>query len=571
MLQCVARASSVLTLFLLGPGLALLGPTPAKAGLVLNEILYDPAGADEGQEFVEIWNPDSVALPLAGVEVEAGDGARPDAWVVVWRGEAGDSAPARGAYLIRGVNLLGAIQNGPDAVRLTRAGATLDLVGYGDLEDPVLFEGESAVDAASGQSLARVQDGVDTNANRADWAAEPEPTPGSANHPDLRLRFSRAGASVMPEVAWPGDLMQWRARVRNSGRLAVDAGRWAIEVDRGDSVGGGAWSLIGSARGVAIAPGESALVAMQFRAPSAGPSAIRSRLVGLADTTLAVIRVLAGPAVVNEIAFRDAGAGEWVELWFREAIADAGEILIADGTAAPVPLDRGPQPLPVRAHALLVVAQDPALVRARFGLPDSVVLGVAGGWPSLNDAGSDEGPADRVRVLDSHGFPSDAAPYYPRASARNGSLERLSVDLPTAAAGSWAETIDAMKGTPGMPNSMRAPGAGAGGQGRLLVASAPVLRRRGGELLPLVLRATGHALGRRLTVRVHDLLGRSLRTLVEGQRFFAEGAFLWDGRDGRGAPVRSGLYVVRAEALPEEGLPARSSSLPIAVPADVSP
>jgi len=219
----------------------------------------------------------------------------------------------------------------------------------------------------------------------------------------------------------------------------------------------------------------------------------------------------------------------------------------------------------VEAGTFLVVAKDPALVRASFGLADSVVVGVIGGWPSLNDAGSGGVPADRVRLLDAGGEPCDAVPYRGESSVRGGSLERLSVDLPSDYAGSWAESVDSRRGTPGRDNSMKAPGSMSAAPGALLIAGARVLRRRGGEALPVVLRLTAAARGRRLTVRVHDLLGRPLRTLVEGQRFDSEGAFLWDGRDERGVPVPPGLYVIRADALPEEGAAARASSVPMAV------
>ena len=42
--------------------LAPLLPPRAGAELLLNEILYDPAGPDEGMEFVELWNPDTAAV-----------------------------------------------------------------------------------------------------------------------------------------------------------------------------------------------------------------------------------------------------------------------------------------------------------------------------------------------------------------------------------------------------------------------------------------------------------------------------------------------------------------------------
>jgi len=83
--------------------------------------------------------------------------------------------------------------------------------------------------------------------------------------------------------------------------------------------------------------------------------------------------------------------------------------------------------------------------------------------------------------------------------------------------------------------------------------------------VPIVFRATEAARGRRLTVRVHDLLGRPVRTLTEGQRLATDAAFVWDGNDDAGVPAPAGLYVVQAEALPEDGVAPLRSSLSIAV------
>jgi len=63
------RASALLTAVAL---VALIATPHAHADLVLNEVLYDPAGPDEGLEFVELWNPDTVAVSLAGILLEAG-------------------------------------------------------------------------------------------------------------------------------------------------------------------------------------------------------------------------------------------------------------------------------------------------------------------------------------------------------------------------------------------------------------------------------------------------------------------------------------------------------------------
>jgi hypothetical protein len=562
----LARASLVVAV--------LTAPTfapPAGADLVLNEVLYDPAGADEGFEFVELWNPDSTRQSLDGIVIEAGDGARPGLWTVIYQGAAADSVDPSAAVLISAGVLSAPIQNGPDAIRLTRRGAPLDLLGYGDLTDPGLFEGAPAPDVGSGQSLARRRDGLDTNVNRDDWEPETSPTPGKANRPEIRLQLSPAGVSLSPEVGWPGQTATIAARVRCSGWRPVTASRWRLEVDLGDSV---AWIPSGFAAGVALAPGESALVSCSLVEPAAGAFYARVRLRDLSpgppaisDTVVIAARSVAGPVVVNEFAFRDGGAGEWIELWFGEPVPDLGAISISDATGRARAIDRGSLPRPVSAGVLLVVAEEPDAVRARFSLADSTVLGLIGGWPSLNDDGPDGAAADVVRVVSAEGVPCDAAPYRAGMSGRGGSVERLSPDLPSADPGTWAESIDRAGGTPGRPNSLRAP-EGPESRGPLLVAGERVLRRPRAGAIPVVLRVTSEARGRKLTVRVHDLLGRPLRTLVDGQRFAAEGAFVWDGRDDGGEPVPPGIYVVRAETMPESGAPVRATNVLLAVAAE---
>ncbi len=50
------------------------------------------------------------------------------------------------------------------------------------------------------------------------------------------------------------------------------------------------------------------------------------------------------------------------------------------------------------------------------------------------------------------------------------------------------------------------------------------------------------------TVRIYDRLGRTVRDLVVGQRQPARVTLAWDGRDDRGKLMRTGRYVVLAEA-----------------------
>lgn len=553
---------------------------PARADLVLNEVLYDPPGVDSGSEFVELWNPDPVPRPLGGITVEACDGARPDAWSVVYRGAASDTVPASGAFLVAGAALSGTLQNGPDAVRLARDGATLDVLGYGALDAASLYEGAPAPEVASGHSLARVEDGRDQGSNADDWADEPSPTPGRANHPDARVVIVAGSVAASPVVPWPGERVVISARIQCRGRLPLDGSRWHLLVDRaGDgspSSGGsdvGAVPL-GETPGVSLESGESAAVSLALDAPPPGAFRLRVRTAAarpddpaasdLADTAAVSGRTVAGPAVVSEIAFQDQGAGEWVELWIREAIADPGGVAIADGVSPPRPLvaaDTGGSALP--AGAWIVVAQDPPRFRARFAIDSGSLYGVAGAWPALNDADGSEGTADRVRIFVS-GEPSDDVPYDARAAVRGRSLERLSPDLPGHDPGTWGESVDPAGGTPGRPNSLRAPDGGGTLRGDLIQASGRVVRMFG-NAPPLLLRLTPEARGRTLDVVVRDLLGRPVRTLVRGQRFASEGVFSWNGRDDSGGPVPPGLYVVCADAEADPARGPRRTAIAVAV------
>ena len=53
----------------------------------------------------------------------------------------------------------------------------------------------------------------------------------------------------------------------------------------------------------------------------------------------------------------------------------------------------------------------------------------------------------------------------------------------------------------------------------------------------------------RVTLRIHDVTGRVVRTLCDGTDFAAGSHALdWDGRDEAGAPLQAGLYFCQLEA-----------------------
>ena len=158
----------------------LLAVHPAAADPVLNEVLYDPPGADGGAEFVELLNTGTTPLDLAGVRLEFANGAAAPVWERRWEGAVGDSLAPGARWLIADSGWTGTevpnvlvslrLQNGPDAVRLRRGEIVLDRLGYGDLSDPSCYESAPHPGAAAA-SLGRRPDGADSDRNDRDWAA----------------------------------------------------------------------------------------------------------------------------------------------------------------------------------------------------------------------------------------------------------------------------------------------------------------------------------------------------------------------------------------------------------------
>jgi hypothetical protein len=150
--------------------------------------LYDAAGTDNGQVFVELYGtPGTVlaGLSLEGVNGTDGSvyltlplsGVIPGDGVFVVADDAGDGSSLVGnADLVVDMDF----QNGPDSIVLRDAAGILDALGYGDFTTGVFAgEGEAAPDAPAGSSLARFDPLSDSDDNLSDFVMLDTPTPGS--------------------------------------------------------------------------------------------------------------------------------------------------------------------------------------------------------------------------------------------------------------------------------------------------------------------------------------------------------------------------------------------------------
>jgi cytosine/adenosine deaminase-related metal-dependent hydrolase len=173
--------------------------------VVLNEVDYDQVGTDTA-EFIEIYNPTTVALPLSNLAVVLVNGSdnkeyarfdlsgmlEADGYLVI--AATGVMVDANATTVALGAS---AIQNGnPDGVAIIdkSTGSLVDALSYGGSITAAIINGftgtrslvegtaTSAKDSNTVQgSLIRSPNGKDSDNATADWVFTTTPTPGSAN------------------------------------------------------------------------------------------------------------------------------------------------------------------------------------------------------------------------------------------------------------------------------------------------------------------------------------------------------------------------------------------------------
>ncbi|MBI1797501.1 MAG: hypothetical protein HYR74_10670 [Candidatus Eisenbacteria bacterium] len=518
------------------PVLALCAP-PSRP--ILAEVLYDAVGDDTGYEFVELFNPAAQPYPLAGLILEAGDGAGPGRWTRRWTGAAGDTIRAGGRFVIGGARVVPPpdalvqldLQNGPDAVRLVWPDGAIEVLGYGALAYPEYSCGAPAADVAAGQSLARVPDASDLGSNALDFRAA-TPSPGTANHPDRDAAMREGSLALDPEQPDAGASAALTGAVINRGADPIAAGELELIV-----TDAGAAPIADRRIDVAIAAGDTAAFRIALPALDAGARVLRVRAALAGDEAPADdadslrVRIGPGPLVVTEIQFHPVnGEGEWVEVRNR----DAGDVAIAaftlsDRRGVPGAPFGGRDPL--ARESLAVLAQDRAALLTRFPALDSTRVWQVKPWGSLNNANDSAGVADIVIVRERDGTPCARVPYSASGIPAGVPIERRDDDT-------WGASSDP-SGTPLAPPRTLPPLAG-----RFVVNP----RRLRGAAAPATIAWSLPWPRARIAVDLYDLDGRHVAQVLGETAVAARGTRAWTSAD-----LPAGLYLMVMLARAEDG------------------
>jgi hypothetical protein len=518
-------------------------PPPGPPALI-NEVLFDPSGADAGLEFVELINSAAAVVSLAGLRIEAGDGSGPGRFTLRWEGAAGDTlAPGR-RFVVGGAMVSPApdrvvelgLQNGPDALRLVWPDGATEVLGWGAHEHAEYFCGAPAPDPASGFSLVRRPDGVRRGSNAADF--EPAtPSPGGPNQVGRDVALVPGTLRIAPERPAPGTSFTLEAALASLGSQALGAREVGVRAAAREP-DGRETPLADTHIDHELAPGDTLRISLALAWPDPGKLWLRVDL-ALADNhrpegdrDSIPLRVGPGLLEITEIQFRpEPGEPEWVELRAREPLApDGWRILDAGGGSGRVEAPGAR----LEAESLAVITQDRAALLARRPALDGARVWQAAPWPALNNTDGPDGFADRVTLREPDGTLGDAVAYSGDSVPAGGSLER-------GADGEWRPLPG---GSPLAPPRPLPPLAG-----RLLLAPSRWHPARGAPLV------VGYALPwprARAALELYDLRGRRQAHLVSERDVTGRGEWTVGSAGGRGLPSGYYLVVLRARSGTEE-------------------
>ncbi|MBN1326432.1 MAG: lamin tail domain-containing protein [Candidatus Cloacimonetes bacterium] len=504
--------------------------------IVINELLYDPDGSDSGNEWIELYNQDTISVNLEGWKLEKAGTSfvpvytfpflnlEPDGYLLI----AEENVPEADLYCSL------AFQNGgsaTDGVRIVSPdGLYSDTVLYDEpntnsLPDDSGNIGSSfAPDASSGNTLARVEDGVDCNQSGIDFFECYYPTPGSANFfpQDLELKSS--------EIIVTPSSCELVLVIRNLSTKHVDNFSGTVEIVLNDYLFGN-YPL----------PEIPALDSLEYRINldqiECEYMLIKSTVSYLYDYELSnntgYCSACPGnsPLVINEVLFKPSvNRQEWIEI-LRSSPCEylVDNFVIYDANAGKIEFS-----LSCSQNQYLLVCQDKLQILEEFPFlsEDQVLESLS--WTALNNGD------ETLTLCDTLGTVFEEIYYTGENCPVDFSLERINPILP-ADQNNWGVSIRGS--TPGKINSIFTeyiptkakidlqPNPFSPSQGQSIIISYQLP-----EMLNLV------------TMRIFDLKGR-LIWIIQDQVYEATtGQQLWRGNGSDGANVSPGLYILLWEA-----------------------
>ena len=548
----------------------------AYGDMTLNEVMFDPDGNDNTDEFVELYNDAAIHKNLEGWRISDGEGT--DSLVALDQGLI--AAPHQYVlildpdYFTSGSTTYdGRVPE--SALVVTISGSTFGSRGFSNSEAETLTVYDAggeiiscytySIGNATGRSDEKMlSSGGDSSSNWAD-AIVHHGTPGYRNSvtpPDRDLAVSSFSAS--PETPQPGEAVTLTIVVSNVGLSAL-TDSLVLSERTGD---GDPWTLLQAWAVSALLSGDSIAFVSANLTGTAAPRFFRAELLGVDDQIENNIRELtlspsgtAGGVIINEIMYSpETGMSEWVELLNTGfSSASLSGWTFGDGTGISDTSRRLTlASLSLAVDSMVILAADSSIFFEYLPLSAQVIV-----WNTSNISLNNNG--DSLVLWDQSGTMIDRVDYRPSWGGEMGlSLERISASALSNDPLNWATSLDSTGGTPGRMNSRAFPESEFS-ENILTLEPNPFSPNGDGRDDLLAIQYNLDQADAQLDLKIYDVRGRKVKQLASNAVAGFQGALLWDGTDEQGRILPTGMYIIYLEALGRGGTRIQSARRVVAL------
>lgn len=394
----------------------------------------------------------------------------------------------------------------------------------------------------------------------ADWRSD-SPSPGSEN-PSGRKDYDAAVRSF--SAVRSGSGRRLTATVVNAGRQMLSSAELRFVHDRDkDGILHPAETIASFIVGT-LAPLDSVSHAFEWDVTLPGTIRLAACITAPGDEQPANDSLMITAAdrfqprtlVINEVMYEPrTGRAEFVELLnaSSDTVDIEGWTLMdqpsSSGSRTMVPLASAARRIP--PGRFLLIGSDTSVTADVPDFDDTLII-IA---PSLSLSNSGED----IVLADLTGALIDSVRFTPSWHLRTiipagRSLERIDAHGGSNDSRNWSSSVASTGSTPLLKNSIElrplAPSSS------LSLQPNPFSPDQDGheDFLSIGFRLPANSIS--IRVRIYDVSGRLIRTLVQNETFPSTGAVIWDGSDDQGHRVRIGPYIILLEALDNFGGPA---------------
>ncbi len=522
------------------------GPVPGRGEIVLNELLFDPSPGQS--EFVELQNRGRTPFDLRLLRIRDARSddipisfsrylLQPEAYIVLVEDTASFSPVVNGVTYLS-VDGWPPLNNGGDAVVLAGPDGVVDSLSY------------DGTRSAQGVSLERID--PDAPSESYNFAASVDASGSTPGRVNSVFEIDNVAPSILFAEQTGAATLE----------LHFDEPVRAYELTPS--------SVLYASEVVELLPLSEAAIRILLDEPPANPviglETLLDRKGNRADRPTSPISFLpkSGDLVFSEIMYEpraDGFDGRADQIEFVEMANISDHVLSVThlirtrnvneyGNADTLRFGRPFSALVPGAYLVVAVSDSAALRRAfpttRVGARTMYVSA-----PGLTLANG----GDRLRIHNRLGEVIDDVTYRPQwhhpdlAERRGFSLERVDLRAPVGDAASWSSSAAADGATPGAPNSIAHTARVADASYGITVDPSPFSPDGDGHDDAAVVSYRLRSRTPNIRVRIYDVDGFEVRTLVPSGLSSADGRLVWDGLDGFDRSLRAGIYIIILEAV----------------------